>query len=239
MYHGNIRRMNRMIVLSLPALAALSLFSCSRPAAHTSVPSGTQAAVASTGNAVQARPITNAELPDWSLSQADSSSLGSPYKTSSFEIHRPANFRFIKYLPEENSFYWIGPVRADETYPQFFVTITELSGPGANASLAESLSEIMVAVKKRRTDWSETPAEQGKINGQPFIRSSWSGVASSVARKGLSGRAMHGTVYLTVHRNKAVQIMCQDVAPDHGECLRLGGLAASTFRFVPAENAAP
>jgi hypothetical protein len=231
--------MNRTIVLALPVIAGLLLFGCSRQAAQPSAQSGTQAVAAQTRNAEQAHAVSNAELPDWSLSEADSTSLGSPYRMSSFEIRPPANFRFIKYLPEEKSYYWVGPVRADETYPQFFVTITELSGSDTNASLAASLSEIMDAVKQRRTDWSQTPAEQGKINGLPFIRSSWSGVASSAARKGLSGRAMHGTVYLTVHDNRAVQIMCQDVAPDHGEWLRLGGFAASTFRLAPAESAAP
>lgn len=232
MNQPDISQTNRIIVLALPVLVGLCLFGCNRQSAPPSVQSGQQTAAAPTRTGEQGRHASSGELPECSLAETDSGSLGSLYKMSSFEIRPPASFRFIKYSPKSKTYYWVGPVRTDETYPQFWVTITALSARDANASLAKSLSDIMGTVKRRRTDWSETPAEQGKIDGLPFIRSSWSGVASSAAREGLSGRTMHGIVYLTVHDNQAVFIMCQDVAPDHAEWLKLGGSAALTFRVV-------
>jgi hypothetical protein len=186
-----------------------------------------------------ARNSSRAEDPDWSLAEMDSRSLGSPYKMANFEIRPPSNFRFIKYVAEAKTYYWIGRVRADETYPQFMVIITELPADGANAPVENALSEVMGAIRQRRQDWSETPAEHGRINGLPFVRSSWSGVATNAAREGLSGRTMHGIVYLTIQNNQAVQIMCQDAASDYAEWLKLGASAAMSFRIAPPENAKP
>lgn len=89
--------------------------------------------------------------------------------------------------------------------------------------------------KHNRATKTQTPVEQGKINGQPFVKCSWAGIATSAARAGLSGRKMHGIVYLTIHNNDVVQIMCQDVALEHEESLKLGGCAALTFRVAPAQ----
>lgn len=239
MSQSDISRMNRFNVLALPVLGGLCLFGCNRQSAPPSVPSGQQSAAVPTRTGEQGHHASSDELPDWYLAETDSSSLSPPYKMSPFEIRPPANFRFIKYIPESKTHYWVGPVRSDETYPQFMVIITELSARDTNASLAALLSDVMGAIKQRRTDWSETPVEQGKINGLPFVRNSWSGVASSAAREGLAGRTMHGVVYLTIHNNQAVQIMCQDVAPDHAEWLKLGGFAALTFRVIPTENTSP
>ncbi len=229
----------RIIILALPVLVGLCLLGCNPQSAPSSVPGGLPTVPAPARAGEQGRQANSSELPDWSLAAADLSLLGSTYKMPPFEIRPPASFRFIKYIPESKTYYWVGQVRPDETYPQFMVTITELSAGDANASLAKSLGEIMGAVKQRRTEWSETPAELGKINGHQFIRSSWSGVASNAARSGLTGRKMHGNVYLTVYDNQAVQIMCQDVAPDHAEWLKLGGFAALTFRVAPMENTLP
>jgi hypothetical protein len=50
---------------------------------------------------------------------------------------------------------------------------------------------------------------------------------------------MHGVVYLAVHDGHAIQIMCQDVAPDHDQWLKLGAAAAGTFQVAPADAVAP
>ena len=206
----------------------LCLFGCNR-----------QSASPSAATSEQARNDSGAELPEWSLVKSDSTSLGAPFRMSQFEIRPPANFRFVKHIAELNTYYWVGPVRKDETYPQFMIIVTCLPTDKAKTPLADLLQEVMGSIKKRRQDWSDTAAEQGKINGLRFIRSSWRGVATNAAHEGLSGREMHGIVYLAVHDNQAIQIMCQDVVPDHAESLKQGKSAVMTFRVAPPQTKSP
>ncbi len=230
---------NRITLVALPLFVGLCLSGCNRQSAPPPTPSGAQSAAGPASTGERDRHAPSNELPDWSLTESDSTSLASPYKMSPFEIRPPTSFRFIKYITESKMYYWVGPVRKDETYPQFMVTIIGLSARDANSPLENLLKDVLGGIQQHRQEWSATPAEHGKINGLPFVRSSWSGVATSAARKGLSGRTMHGIVYLTVHENQAVQIMCQDVAPDHAEWLKQGGSAALTFRAVSAGNTSP
>jgi hypothetical protein len=46
---------------------------------------------------------------------------------------------------------------------------------------------------------------------------------------------MFGTVYVGVHNRQAIQIICQDVGPDHAESLKLGNAAALSFRLKPTQ----
>jgi hypothetical protein len=173
-----------------------------------------------------------ANPPDWSATEADAASLAEPYQVASGQLRPPTEFRFIKHIPESNTWYWVGPVRADETYPQLLVTIHKLPPGQANASLQQCLLDTISGIKKNRADWTETPAEEGLIHGLRFIRASWSGTAAGGARAGLAGRTMHGVVYIAVHEGQAIQIMCQDVAPDHDQWLKQGAAAAGTFQVA-------
>lgn len=230
---------NKFVFVALPLACGMSLFGCSTQSVPPAASSPPPTASVPTHTGEHDRDVSKDQLPDWSLSESDSNSLGSPYNVSPFEIRPPATFRFIKYVAEAKTHYWVGPVRADKTYPQLMVTITALSARDTNAPLANLLKDVLSGIQKHRQEWSATPAEHGKINGLSFVRSSWSGVATSAARDGLSGRAMHGVVYLSVYDNQAVQIMCQDVAPDHAEWLKQGSTAAMSFRVAATPSASP
>jgi hypothetical protein len=177
--------------------------------------------------------VSSHELATWPLGEEESKSLGLPFRMKQFEIRPPANFRYIDRVSDSQKHYWIGPIREDETYPQLIVIIAELPAGEASAPLPNLLKDVMAAIKQLRKDWSATPAEQGRINGLPFIRSTWSGVATGASREGLAGRTMHGIVYLTVHENTVIQIMCQDAAPDYAQWLKAGESAALSFRLAP------
>ena len=214
-----MRRANATVFSALVLIVVSCLFGCSGQPATPSAPAVENVLQASADG-----------LSEWSLTESDSASLGTPYKMSQWEIRPPADFRFIKYVAESNMYYWVGPVRADETYPQFIVTIAPLTAQQLNAPLTTLMKGALGSIQQIREEWSETPVEQGKIEGLPFARSSWSGVATDTSREGLTGRTMHGIVYLAVHENQMIQILCQDVAPDHVEWLKKGGSAALTFR---------
>ncbi len=236
-----------LISVALLGLGCLYLFGCSRQSPPSQSPppqspSAPQPAAAANPAREPVRGAPSEQLPNWSLGESDSESLGAPYKLSQFEIRPPASFRFIKSFDEpkthSTTYYWVGPVREDETYPQFIVTITASSARDSNAPLANVFEDVLRGIQRRRQDWSATPPESGRINGLTFLRGSWSGVATGAAREGLAGRAMHGILYVTVHNNQAVQIMCQDVAPDHAPWLKQGATAALSFR-VATESRSP
>lgn len=238
MLQSVLKQMYKLTFLILPVIVFTCLSGCDRQSATQATSNGKQTTT-QIHDREQAEQLISDELPDWSLAVAEADSLGAFYKMSSFEFRPPADFRFIKYIPESKTYYWVGPIRTDETYPQLMVSISELPASDANSSLSTLLSDVMVAIKQRRTNWIETPAQQGKINELSFVRCSWSGEASTAARAGLSGRMMHGIVYVAVHNNQAIQIMCQDVAPDHVEPLKLAGFAALTFRVAPEKTTQP
>jgi len=234
MNHRIMKQRTRIILVALPLIAGVWLSGCNRqPTPLSPKSAGTET------SARETEPVApKGQLPDWSLGESDSNSLGVPYKMSQFEIRPPESFRFIKSIEEPithaKTYYWVGPARADETYPQFMVIITELSARDSKTPLANLLKDMLRGIEQRRQEWIATPPEHGTINGLPFVRSSWSGVATSAAREGLSGQTMHGVVYLTVHDNHAIQIMCQDVAPDHAAWIKQGDTAALSFRVEDA-----
>jgi hypothetical protein len=147
-----------------------------------------------------------------------------------FEIRPPTHFRFINHDEATNTYYWVGPVRADETYAQLFVIITDLSDQEIKSSLEKLFEDPIDAIRRRRDNWKDSGVERGHINDHPFVRTSWTGTVTATARKGLAGRTMHGVAYLGVFGKRGVLIQYQDVAPDHAESLKLGEAAASTFR---------
>jgi hypothetical protein len=181
----------------------------------------------------QSHETSASELPEWSLAKSDSTSFAPPVKVSRFEFRPPSSFQLVKNLGQGTGFIWASPVRKDETYAHLMVVVAELTGEDAKTSLEDNLREVMETIKRRRSDWSETAAEQGKINGLRFIRSSWSGVPTDDKRKSFAGRKMHGIVYLTIQNDVGIQIMCQDVEPDHAESLKQAAAAAMTFRAAP------
>jgi hypothetical protein len=248
MDHAQMTQTNPLILVAQLMLGGLCMFGCSgqsQPAQSQPAqsPSGRQSATAPNVPGDADRVAPSEQLPDWSLGESDFQSLGSPYKMAQFEICPPASFRFIKSLDEpkthSTTYYWVGPVRKDETYPQFFVIITGLSPRHSSAPLANLLDDVLRGIQRHRQDWQATPAEYGSVGGLTFARSSWSGIATSAAREGLAGRTMHGVVYLTVHDNQVVQIMRQDVAPDHAEWLKQGEVAALSFRVAAMESTSP
>jgi hypothetical protein len=178
-------------------------------------------------------PSTNPALdqpPQWSLSDSEPAPPASAFQMGEFEIRPPEQFRFTKHDPATQSYYWVGPVRDDETYAQLIVIMSDLSEHEARSSLEKLFEGSLAAIKQRRENWTRTEIERGRINGHPFVRASWSGVVTPAAREGLAGRTMHGVTYLGLDGKRAVQIQYQDVAPNHVESLKLGEAAASTFR---------
>lgn len=170
-------------LFSLPIIVVLLLVGCERQQA---VPTANQELPSPVGSEIAIQDPSE-DVPVWSLAESATQSLAEPFTMSQFEIRPPSDFRFIKHLAETNTYYWIGPVREDETYAQLFVVITQIPEQKAYDSLDAGINDVLVGVRQRRDDWSNTPTEQGKINGYLFARTSWEGATNSAARKGPRG----------------------------------------------------
>ncbi|NQU23203.1 MAG: hypothetical protein HQ567_18140 [Candidatus Nealsonbacteria bacterium] len=171
------------------------------------------------------------DLPTWSPGPDDIERLSPPVELSGFTIRPPRGFKLVKDdLASSGLIFWRGPIRDDETYAYFMVIITTLSEEDSKLPLETILDDVVAGVRQRRREWTRTATERGNVNGLTFVRTRWSGVATSAARKGLAGRQMHGFVYLTVDDTNAVQILCHDVEPGHAKALKAGEAAALTIR---------
>lgn len=179
----------------------------------------------------------------WALTAEEDELLEAYYSLGEYEIRPPKGFRYIKYIREAHAHAWAGPIRPDETYAHLMVTIMPYPPGYIPGSLDDSLREVMGAIKRRRSDWTETPFEHGRIDGRDFVRTQWTGVATTAAREGLAGRRMGGVVFLTVNDMHTIHVVCQDVSPEDTEAIRLGSIATRSFRgavkSAPSSAVAP
>jgi hypothetical protein len=91
-------------------------------------------------------------------------------------------------------------------------------------TLEDFLESMLEGIARRRTDWQQTPAESGQVNGFTMLRARWSGTEPARRWK------MHGFQYVAQDGLSFIQISSQDVEPNHEESLRLAEAAALTFQ---------
>jgi len=99
------------------------------------------------------------------------------------------------------------------------------AAPGEESDTPEQyLDRWLDRLKQRRTNWSQTPIERGRINGLSFIRIHWSGTDPDNQAK------LHGFVYVAKDGPKYIQIRSQDVEAHHEQSLKIAETAALTFK---------
>ncbi|QDU56095.1 hypothetical protein [Aeoliella mucimassa] len=214
----------------LPHLAALtvllSLTGCSDPPA-TSPSSANKTAAPAAEDSSASTPIA-----EWKLTEEQQALLGEKFEMGQFVFQPPKSFTFIEQVQQGNSYTWVGPVRQDETYPMLMVIIVPLRSvnyPSLEAMLEDSINGI----RPHRNSFSSSPIETGMVGDLKFVRSHVVGEVADGAREGLIGRTMHTTLYVTENNNTIVQILCQDVAPDHEPGMAEAEAAAMSFTAKP------
>ena len=230
---ATIIRAGRPVVL-LAVLCGLFQSGCGRNSNAPKAPRNKQAAASPNKDDEADRDNPPIVFSEQSLTEADLQALGEPYRMSRFEIRPPATFRFIKYNPKTKSYIWVGPVRANGTYAQFFINIIDTPIPETSDTLAQALGVVLGALKRDWETWSQTPVEHGEVNGLPCVRCSCGGIVPSDLPAGLAGQERRGVIYLMASGNQSVQILFQDVVPDHAEWLKQANSAALTLRALPA-----
>ena len=79
-------------------------------------------------------------------------------------------------------------------------------------------------IQRRRTNWSQTATERGKVNGLDFLRVRWSGAEKT------KGSNMHGFIYVAQDGLNFIQIGSQDIEPHHEQSLKLAEAAVLTIK---------
>jgi hypothetical protein len=120
---------------------------------------------------------------------------------------------------------WSGERRPDGTAPSLMVMIATAPPNTRHPSLEEGLATALESIRKRRTNWSESTPERGRIDGVVFLKATWSGNDSQ------TGRPLRGFVYWTIQSGTVVQIGSQDIEPHDATTLPVADAAALTLRF--------
>lgn len=192
-------------------LGTLLLVSCAKPESKTAE-----------------KPVAEA----WSLATPQAAKPANAVKLGAYELIPPAEMRLIPAASKPDRITVVGPVRKDETYLTLSVVVVDIPAGYQELSLEEWLQDASNGVKNNRDDCTIQEPQRGTINGQPFIRVSWTGSPNKNARAGLVGKTVHGMVYLGKFENQIVQLLFQDTEPDHAESLKLGEAAVASFRKV-------
>ena len=100
---------------------------------------------------------------------------------------------------------------------------------------AEQLVASALASLKRGHDaWTQTPVEQGQINGISFARAYWTGTERQLKRK------LRGVAYMAVDGLTVISLQSQDIAPDKPDDAKTGAAdAAPNPNTDPNVTAAP
>ena len=146
-------------------------------------------------------------------------------QVGNFDIRIPKEYEFME-GPAQTGIklhVWTGKSRPDESLPQLTITLVT-PPPGETATLEEFLTSIAGGVQRRRTNWSQTATERGKVNGLEFLRVRWSG------REKIKGANMHGFIYVAQDGSNFIQLSSQDIEPHHEQSLQLAEAATLTIK---------
>ncbi len=96
------------------------------------------------------------------------------------------------------------------------------------------IAGALIALKRGHDAWTQTPAEQGQINGVAFVRAYWTGTERQLKRK------LRGVAYMAVDGPTIISLQSQDIAPDKPDDAKTGTADATPASpDLNANTAAP
>lgn len=106
-----------------------------------------------------------------------------------FKMNFPRDYKsFTSRNYVAQTFYFLGPNRADASHPSFVVSLIPKGDKQEKQDSPEAaLAASMTAIQKTKTKWSTKAIESGMISGVRFVRQEWSGFdkSSNAATSGL------------------------------------------------------
>ncbi len=116
--------------------------------------------------------------------------------------------------------------RSDGTSATIALSIaTPPPGMTGSISLGEVLDGTLTAKKQQWQNFTESPAQDGEINGLSFKRAYYKGIVSGRA----GTRMAHGLVYVAVDGTKILSYQAEDVEPYNEDTLSVAQASILTF----------
>lgn len=106
-----------------------------------------------------------------------------------------------------------------------FSIATPPQGMTGAIPLNEVLEETLDAKKQQWPNFTESAAQDGKINGMSFKRAYYKGIISGRA----GTRMAHGLVYVAVDGTKIISYQAEDVEPYNDDTLPIAQASILTF----------
>jgi hypothetical protein len=159
--------------------------------------------------------------------------LGPEQIIGKLRLRPPANYTFVDWSNHSpKSLIWAGPDKNGETFATLSIMAMPNSAVGQKRDLEAAFGTTLAEIEKRRSTWTCSDPETGRIGNLEFIRARWDGVCKT-GRKELIGKHLHGVVYVAWDAEEVIQIMLEDVEPFWEESLPVCEAAALTFRKSP------
>ena len=167
--------------------------------------------------------------PDWKSDATLSDKLSAPQMFGTLTLRPPLGYRpQVGRTPNHEivARAWVGDAREDRTRPYISLRAVPKGDASTAARLtpARVLTNFEADVKRKRTQWQETPIEYGAIGGMAAVRAHWTGTDTA------NGAKMAGFGYVLAVPEGFVYISSQDVEPYTKTALPLAEAAALTVR---------
>jgi hypothetical protein len=156
------------------------------------------------------------------IAKEDSFTIRPPLHYTRQAMSGPANSKVVAYVSEP---------REDGIRGWIMITTTPIPAEEREkATLDRLLTSMLNSVRNNRSEWTQTKAEKGTINGCTFLRSYWTG---HVDEQNLD---MKGFVYAGRRGNSMILLTSQDIKGREADLLRA---EASALSWKPVPPVAP
>lgn len=170
--------------------------------------------------------LAKSRFPTWAPDQELIVQLDEVVHHEKFSIQPPIGFASNHQLMK-GLYQWAGPRRRDRTSAVLQVVVSEASRA---ENLNKRLQSELNAIKRLRSNWSESTLAAGEIDGFKFLKKSW-----AAEHRG-SGAVMNGVVYFGQADNLLVCLKAQEAGSNRERNLKVCEAALLTFRKAHAKS---
>ena len=158
------------------------------------------------GGAQEAAP---APLPVWKPQTGLLRYLARPTRVLKYTMQPPAGYAARQtQQPRLLAYTWRGAASQSGVTPNVALALAPAPATKGKSYTAERLiAGALGFLKRGHDDWTQTPVEQGQINGLPFARAYWTGTERQHKRK------VRGVAYMAVDGATLISLQSQDMAP--------------------------
>lgn len=180
------------------------------------------------------KPSASTEVDTWKPDPKLLNNLTGETQVSSYALRLPEGYSEVPQSPEmaarrqngfDNHVYGMSR-RSDGTAATLgFVIATPPSSMAGTLTLDDALDGTLQQKKHQWQDFTQSPVQDGYINGLAFKRVYFKGMVSGAA----GTRMAHGFAYVAINGNSILSFQAEDVEPYNDETIPVAQAAVLTF----------